>query len=118
MDAEQFVDRVRKSVMEGAVDDTLAILLDPPGRRPAPQLVAISEWYRGLAANDREMVGRALALASHGAVFGVFAILDGARRIDDEPTPVGFQLWSEGKEGRKLLSGGLHDLVNSENWYR
>jgi hypothetical protein len=66
----------------------------------------------------RDMVGRALALASHGALFGVFAILDGSRRIDNDPTPADFKLWYEGQDGRRLLSGALHELLNSQDWYR
>jgi SMI1 / KNR4 family (SUKH-1) len=81
-------------------------------------LLAISEWYRGLAPHDRDMVGRALALAPHGAVFGLFAILDGSSRIDDEPTPADFKLRYEGQDGRSLICGDLHELLNSETWYR
>jgi hypothetical protein len=47
MDAEQFVDVVRKVVMNAAVQDVVGNLTDPPGRRPAPELVALSKWFLG-----------------------------------------------------------------------
>jgi len=118
MDAEEFVDVIRKVVMDAAVDDVVSILTDPPGRRPAPELLALSKWFLGLAADDRDMVRLALAEASHAAVFGLFAVLDGARRVDSEQPPGELQLWYEGRQGRTMLSGDLHDLLNSEDWRR
>src|SRR5262245_54014841 len=118
MDAEEFVDVVRKVVMDAAVDGVISSLTDPPGKRPAPGLLALSKWYLGLAASDRDMVRRALAEASHAAVFGLFAVLDGARRVDSEQPPGELQLWYEGRAGRTMLSGDLHDLLNSESWHR
>src|SRR5215470_1790776 len=117
MNAEKFVDGVREVVMAAAVNDTLSNLQSPSGRRPAPELLALSRWYLGLAANDRDMLRRALAEASHAAVFGLFAVLDGVRRVGDEH-PGELKLWYEGPEGRTLLSGDLHDLLNSELWHR
>jgi len=116
MDAEKFVDGVREVVMAAAVKDTVCILENPPGRRPAPELLALSQWYRGLAADDRDMVRRALAEASHAAVFGLFAVLDGVRRVSDDRSGE-LKLWYEAPEGRTLLNGDLHDLLNSECWH-
>src|SRR5215813_8587767 len=116
MDAEKFVDGVREVVMVAAVEDTVCSLKNPLGRRPAPELLALSRWYLGLAANDRDMVRRALNEASHAAVFGLFAVLDGVRRVSDDHSGE-LKLWYEGPEGRTLLSGDLHDLLNSELWH-
>ena len=114
MDAEQFVDAVRVHVMRSSVRDTITNLLDPPGRRPAPEFVQLSKWYLGLEVRDQEMVRRVLLEASHGAVFGLFAVLDGVRRVDSAQPPGELELWYEGPEGRKKLNGDLHDLLNSE----
>jgi hypothetical protein len=118
MDPDKFVDAIRVSVMDSAVDAVVASLTTPAGRRPAPELVELSQWYLKLEGADQEMLQRALAQASHAAVFGLFAVLDGARRIDDEQPPCEFQLWYQGREGRRLLSGDLHDSLNSKSWYR
>jgi hypothetical protein len=87
MNAEEFVDVVRKVVMDAAVDGVVSNLTHPPGRKPAPELLELSKWFVTLAADDRDMVRRALAEASHAAVFGLFAALDGARRVDAEQPP-------------------------------
>jgi hypothetical protein len=113
MKPEEFVAVVSKRVMAAAVDDTIRNLEQPPGRRPAPELVALSEWYLRLAPDTREMVGRALALASRAAVFGFFAVLDGARRVDPAQPPGELQLWYQREELRTLLSGDLHVLLTS-----
>ena len=118
MDVEPFVDVVRKHVMHSAVDGVLETLEHPPGRRPAPELVELSRWYKALPAADREMLARALDEVSHAAVFGLFVMLDGERRVDDEQPPGTLELWHSGQGGRTLLSGELHDLLNSQPWRR
>lgn len=112
MNAEKFASIVRQIVIDAAVDDTVRSLQQPPGRRPAADLAALSKWYLELGPTDQEMVGRALAVSSHAAVFGLFAILDGARRFDDSQPPGKLQLWYERAEERSLLSGDLHDLLS------
>ena len=118
MEPDKFVDAVRDSVMDGAVDDVITSFTSPAGRQPAPELVELSQWYLKLTSGDQEMLRRALAQASHAAVFGLFTVFDGVRRIDDEQPPCEFQLWYEGRDGRRLLSGNLHDSLNSKSWYR
>ncbi|MBZ5499667.1 MAG: hypothetical protein LAP85_24980 [Acidobacteriia bacterium] len=117
MDAEGFVAAIRVSAMRSAADGTIANMNDPPGRRPAPELVALGNWYRALPASDREMVQHALLEAAHAAVFGVFAILDGARRVDPAQPPVEFELWHVARDGRIKLNGDLHNILNSEPWW-
>ena len=114
MNAQEFATTVRKVVLDAAVDDTINSLEQPPGRRPAAELVTLSKWYLGLAQDDQEMVGRALALAAHGAVFGLFAIIDGARRFDDAQPPGKLQLSYERQDEHSILSGSLHELLNSD----
>lgn len=118
MEIEHFVDVVREHVMHSAVDGVLENLEHPPGRRPAAELVELGRWYQSLPAADREMLARALTEAAHAAVFGIFAMLDGARRVDDEQPPGTLELWHNGRGGRTLLSGELHDQLNSKPWQR
>jgi hypothetical protein len=118
MNAEIFVDLVRKGVMKRAVDNVVTNLFKSSGRRSTPELIALSKWYIGLPVDDREMVIRALAEVSHAAVFGLFALLDGASRVDDEQPPGELELWHKGQAGRTKLNGDLHDLLNSEPWHR
>jgi hypothetical protein len=115
MNAQEFATTVRKVVMDAAVNDTVSSLEQPPGRRPASELVALSSWYLALGPTDQDMVRRALATVSYAAVFGLFAVLDGVRRIDEAQPAGELELWYERLGGRQLLSGGLHDLLNSES---
>lgn len=118
MDAKQFVDIIRTTVMNSAVDEIVATLLQPPGRRPDQDIVDLSKWYLSMDARDREMLERAFAEVSHAAVFGLLAILDGVRRVDNEQPPGILELWYVGHEGRVKLNGDLHDVLNSESWHR
>jgi hypothetical protein len=118
MDAEEFVKAVREVVMHAAVDDVVGNLTKPPGRRPAPHLIELSKWFLGLTAENRDMVRRALAEASHAAVFGLFAVLDCARRVDSDKPAGELQFLYERHDDQTILNGELHELLNSESWQR
>lgn len=104
--------------MLAAVDDVLANLTEPPGRRPAQELIELNKWYLTLSAPDRQALRRALAEASHAAVFGLLAVLDGVRTIDEAQPPGTLELWHNNQGSRTLLNGDLHDLLNSKPWHR
>ena len=53
---------------------------------PSPELVSLSEWYRGLNDEDAERVRSVIRLSADQAVFGFLAVLDGVRAIDNEHT--------------------------------
>jgi len=118
MDTTEFVDAVRTQVMGSAVEQVRSTLVAPAGRQPDAEVIALSKWYSGLAKEDQEMVLKALAEASHAAVFGLFAVLDGVKRIDPAEPPGEFELWYNGKGRRARLDGDLHDSLNSEPWHK
>lgn len=89
MNQQRFVDIVREHVRDAAVAGVVSLLERPPGRRPASDLVDLSSWYGRLSQEDRDRVRRALTLAAHQVVFGMFAILDGARAVEEAPSPRG-----------------------------
>jgi hypothetical protein len=116
MTAEEFVAAVRSVVMAAAVTDTVSMVERPPGRRPAADLVALAGWYRELGAGDRAMVDRMLAIVSRSAVFGLFAVLDGARKVDPAEGPGDFfELRHVHGTASDVLSGPrgavLHELL-------
>ncbi len=86
MNAEEFVEGIHSAVYQSAIEDVLTTMAHPPGRRPRPHLVKLSEWFGGLVGEDRERVKGVIRLAADHAVFGVMAVLDGVRTIDDEHT--------------------------------
>lgn len=59
--------------------------LRPTGSQPHQMLVTIWDWYSGLPRRDRALVRQAMRLSAYSALFGVFAMIDGARAVDDPP---------------------------------
>ncbi len=84
MNAEQFVAAIRQYVAESAIVGTRKVLLAPPGRKPAQQLVESSQWFNVLDSSDQEQVMQIAASAVHDAMFSFMCVLDGARVIDDQ----------------------------------
>ncbi|MEI7728026.1 MAG: hypothetical protein WCO56_00525 [Verrucomicrobiota bacterium] len=83
MNASEFVAALRSEVQDSAAEETIALLQHPPGKKPAPALVALSQWFNTLSETDRQRVRETVSLAAHQAVFGFLAVLDGVRVIED-----------------------------------
>lgn len=103
MDKKTFVDVVARQASIAAVDDTREVLLSPPGRKPSKDLLELSAFYRGLAAEDRQLVDRIMADVADATLFGVFCILDGVRAIED------------GTKGRLILTHHSADSSSDLN---
>lgn len=116
MNSEEFVEALKRDVRDAAIADTIANLKNPPGRRVPPQERVRSDWYNTLSADEAEHVDSVIATAVHEALFGVLAVLDGARSIDDEGGR--FELTYVADQ-RVILNDpqaiGLHDLLNASN---
>lgn len=83
MNAEEFIDAVYLVVYQSAVKGTVKQLAQPSGRRPRSELVELSAWFNDLTEADKKRVGDVARLAADHAVFGLMAVLDGVRAIDD-----------------------------------
>lgn len=118
MNASEFVTLIRSEVQDSAADGTILLLQRPPGRRPAPALVSLSQWFNALPEADRQRVREVADMASHGAVFGFLAVLDGARVIEDEPEKGTFELRYVKGERTTLLTDPseplLHDILQQQ----
>jgi hypothetical protein len=115
MNSEEFVAAVERFVRDTAIEDTIASLKAPPGRRVLPTVRARSDWYNSLSEEDRARVDDVIATAVHAALFGLFATLDGVRTIDDGKGR--FELTYVGDDHVLLnpQSLNLHDLLNTPN---
>lgn len=82
MTQEEFMTAVRRWAFEGAVEDSA---LKPVGRMPHQVLVTLWEWYTALPERDQALVRHAMRISAYRALFGVFAMIDGVRQIDDPP---------------------------------
>lgn len=83
MKTDDFVDAIRTEAQEAASSDVITLLENPPGRRPDPELVELSQWFNTLSDFDKQHVSKVASLTSREAVFGVLAILDGVRVVED-----------------------------------
>ena len=112
MNSEQFVDIIKNSVLRTSVDDTLENLADPPGRKVSAEILARSNWFKSLDKDQVNFLKSALHDSAHGAIFGLFAILDGSRNVDDGR----FELAHVG-DSKTVLNEpqniGLNELLNA-----
>ena len=115
MTNEEFVEAIRRHVKDAAIEDTIANLKSPPGRSVSITERRRSEWYNGLTATDAAHVDDVVAIAIHEAVFGLLAVLDGARVVDDAHGR--FELTYVEPTGEVLLNDpkgiSLHDLLGA-----
>ena len=117
MNAEQFVEAIRLSVADSVIQSTPEILSVPPGRKPAKQLMASSQWYNSLDTQNKEQVMAVVAMAVHDAIFSFMCVLDGASVIDEAHSE--FQLFSVNpSDGSKTQLSGLEDSDSLHELYK
>jgi hypothetical protein len=116
MTPEEFIAQIRQVVYKSAASGTMSLIEKPPGRKPPENLVALSKWFSQLPDSDKDMVRKAITLAAHGATFGMLAVLDGVRQIEDSPLKGRLELHYIKGDQRTLLNEpsaeALHDLFN------
>jgi hypothetical protein len=116
MTSEEFVDVLREAVLARAVDSTLSAVEKPPGRRPSRELVEASIWFQGLSEEGRTQLRAVASMVAHQAVFGMLAVLDGARVVESTPDKGTFRLTFRKGEMEWELNPAdsvpLHDLLN------
>lgn len=115
MMAEDFIKRVQMAVYDSTIQGALSLLEKPPGRRPSPGLVRLSQWFNRLSPEDREHVRGVIQMAAGDAVFGMLTVLDGERSIREAGEPLGvLELRYRAGEQSILLNDPaappLHDL--------
>lgn len=109
MDKDDFIDAVYLAVYRTTVDAVMQLLSDPPGRRPRPDVAALSAWYNSSDESTQGGVREAVRLSVEQAVFGMLAALDGARALG---TNVEVSL-SDGAGNELTADHDLHDLFRS-----
>jgi hypothetical protein len=115
MNREQFVDVVKRVVLESTVTGTITQLSQPAGQKPDPARVELSAWFNSLPRPDRENLEKVIRLTADMAVFGMLCVLDGARAIEDGPERGTLDLrYRRGEQDVSLNDDGgdpLHDLL-------
>lgn len=118
MTPEEFVESIRQVVRDGAVVDVLAVAARGGGRGADRDLIEASRWVQNLPPDELQRLKTILHLASHMAVFGFLAVLDGVRAIEDGPNKGVLQLTYENDGATSLLTAPrgpyLHDLLDAK----
>lgn len=112
MTTEEFVTAVSTQAMEAAVRVTIETLTKPVGRRPDAESLNVSDWYGRLDATDRAYVETVARKAAFSAIFGFFAILDGARPVEGAGEKGNFELVYEKGTTRALLNDPGKELLH------
>tara|TARA_B100000965_G_scaffold402798_1_gene429540 strand:- start:755 stop:1141 length:387 start_codon:yes stop_codon:yes gene_type:complete len=116
MEPEYFVKALGKHCRDAGVEGCLEDFESPPGRKPDPRLVHMSEWFKSLSPSDRDMVAKAMQEAADATLHGVLCVLDGVRPIESGSEKSRFQLIAQkGAEQSIICPGGeeLHVLKQS-----
>jgi len=82
MNARDFVSAIKTAVCDAAGKGTLDVLMQPPGRRPDPQLVKLSQWFRAQPPDDRAAVAAIVELAANQATYNFLLALDGVLTLE------------------------------------
>lgn len=109
MNGSDFVEAVYQVAYKSTIADVTEIVKSPPGRRPRPALVALSAWHGSLDDEDLTHVQRLIRLSVDHAVFGVLALIDGVRPVDDAHSEIVLRV------GRTDVNAGhdLHEIFRS-----
>jgi len=83
MDSKTFINAIERYVRDAAVISTIRMLEAPPGRQLPGEVRDRSDWYKNLSDEDRLRVREVISLAAHSALFGMLAVIDGSRVIDE-----------------------------------
>ena len=119
MTADEFAKRINESVSESAIGGTIVNLTDPPGQKPDPELVMLSNWYAALSENDKAAVNSVIRMAAGSAVFGFCCVLDGVRFLEPGSEAGEFELYYVKSEQRiRINDPKQEELHNLFNWYR
>src|SRR5690554_227018 len=116
VEPEYFVKALEKHCRDAGVEGCLEDFESPPGRKPDPTLVHMSEWFKSLSPSDRDMVAKAMQEAADATLHGVLCVLDGVRPIESGSEKSRFQLIAQkGAEQSIICPGGeaLHVLKQS-----
>jgi len=115
MTSEEFVRRIQMMIYRSSIDGNISYLEDPPGRRPDPIVIKLSQWFKKLSSEDKEYLRAIIQMAVGDAVFGMLVILDGDRTIREAGEPLGKLELRYNVENQSILLNDpkgdpLHDI--------
>jgi hypothetical protein len=114
MEKEEFVKNLKLVTSDSIISD-IQYVLDKMPLENFPEFKEISEWQSKLAPEEKALLFTLIQKVSEKTVFGVLAVIDGVRVIEDTEEKGEFELYYV-KNGKKTLintpdSEYLHDLL-------
>jgi hypothetical protein len=117
MDSNQFVAALKIAVEKSSVKGVKELLLNPPGRKPDPEVLRRSKWFNNLSEEDKNLVIEIADQAVKHCLFGFLCVLDGVRSIEDEAEKGVLKLYFEKGSNRVVLNDPdqeyLHDIYKT-----
>lgn len=83
MDQEAFVASLEAVVVDGLANDIAAVWQSPPGRLRSEESSQRSDWLQKMNYEERRFLEAFGNEVARAAVFGVLAVLDGNRKIEE-----------------------------------
>lgn len=111
MSKNEFIELLKKYVVAKATGNVSNYLESLPGRNPDSEILEISGWFSSLTEDEKNNVIKFSDDVAKECLFGICAVLDGVRTIDNETEF--FEVSQVSYEGKKRpLSGNVdyHDL--------
>ena len=108
MNKSEFITIIEDVVSTSAIEDTIANLDSPLGRKPDENLVKQSIWFNSLSDVDKNMVKSIISDAVNESVFGFLCVLDGVRSISKSGVSNNLKL----THGNTLLNDTSNELLH------
>lgn len=83
MDQREFVRLLNAVVLEGLSSDVVSAWQHPPGRLRSEEKSRRSDWLETMNSEERALLEAFGADVARAAVFGVLAVLDGNRKVEE-----------------------------------
>jgi len=117
IDNEEFVARLKQVVHDDVTQKLLSDLESPAGRNPPKSAKELSLWLSELPESDKDKLQKVVTHATHSAIFGMLAVLDGVRAIEDDHDKGSLKLMWETGATEIMLNDrdnqSLHDIYQS-----
>lgn len=116
MDKGTFINLIKSEVADSAVESTIDNLVDPPGRNPSSEMLALSQWYDSLPNEGKANVHKIITDAVKESIFGFLCVLDDVRSISESGERNNLELYHLDNETKIQLNDEvgeyLHDVFN------
>ncbi|HKQ39496.1 MAG TPA: hypothetical protein VJ063_15570 [Verrucomicrobiae bacterium] len=93
MNTQQFIGAIKEAVYEQAFLGLIEALKSPPGRRPDPRLLKLSDWYHSLTPDAQAMASELTKAAAKQATYNFLLLLDGLLAAEARGEKGEFQLF-------------------------